>query len=187
MKRNVVVFSAIAAVTAIYPIVIYYGLNQFGPRALAILLLLILMLRGFYWQAFKFSEKLFYLLVVGTLCALAAWFESEEMLRYYPVLMNFGIASFFFTSLFTEQTLVERFASLMSTDLSPPARRYMRQLTLIWAMLLTVNGIISSYTACCLPLKQWAFYNGVLAYMIFALFSLAELIFRHFYKKRHTV
>ncbi|MFT5612148.1 MAG: putative membrane protein [Polaribacter sp.] len=187
MKHNVLLYGFVALLTALYPIVIYYGLNQYGPRALALLLFLVLLVRSFYWKAFKFSEKLFYLLLVGTLCAVAAWFESELMLRYYPVLMNFGIASFFAFSLFTEQPLIERLASLMKTELNPSARCYMRRLTQVWAGLLTVNGIISSYTACCLPLKQWAIYNGVIAYLIFAVFSLGELIVRHYYKKRYPL
>ena len=187
MKHNVLVYGFIALLTAGYPIVIYYGLNQYGPRALALLLFLVLLVRSFYWKAFKFSERLFYLLLLGTLCAVVAWFESEQMLRYYPVLMNFGIALFFAFSLFTEQPLIERFASLMKTELNTSARRYMRRLTMVWAGLLTVNGIISSYTACCLPLKQWAFYNGFMAYLIFAVFSLGELIVRYYYKKRYPV
>jgi len=185
MRTKVILFAVIAVVTAAYPFIVYTGLNEFGPANLSLvlfgLLLARVVLRGDYHQPEQYAQ----LILVGSLCLLAAWFKSENLLRYYPVAMSLGFAGFFAVSLRAETTLVERFARVFVTDIEEHQRQYMRGLTKLWTLLLLFNAGYAAYTACCLSLAHWTLYNGAIAYVIFGLFTLGELINRHFYKKRH--
>ncbi len=185
MRPQVILFIVIALATAGYPFIVYTGLNEFGPATLSLvlfgLLLARVVLRGDYHQPEQYAQ----LILVGSLCLLAAGLKSESLLRYYPVAMSLGFAFFFAVSLRAETTLIERFASVFLQDIEEHQRQYMRGLTKLWALLLLLNAGFAAYTACCLSLAHWTLYNGAIAYVIFGVFSLGELVNRHFYKKRH--
>lgn len=179
------IFTVVAAIAAVYPFLIYFGLSQYGIRPLALFLLVVLCLRVLLWQQFSHREKVILLGLIVLLCGFAAWLQSEALLRYYPVLMNLGFSLVFISSLFTEKPIIERLMSLVVQDFSEPALRYIRGLTLAWGIILLLNALVSFYTACCLSLQQWTIYNGAIVYLLFGLFTLGELVFRHFYKKVH--
>ncbi|RBP53725.1 hypothetical protein [Arenicella xantha] len=185
MRPQLLLFAVIAVATAGYPFIVYSGLTAFGPAALSLvlfgLLLARVILRGDYHQPEQYAQ----LLLVGALCLLAAWRDSEMILRYYPVAMSLGFASFFAISLRASETLIERFASVFVKDIQPHQRQYMRGLTKVWVGLLLINATVAAYTACCLSLAHWTLYNGAIAYIVFGLFTMAELVNRHFYKKRY--
>lgn len=185
MPQRAIVFTIVAAIAAVYPFLIYFGLSQYGIRALALFLLVILSLRVLLWQQFAQREKIILLSLIFILCSLAAWLQSEALLRFYPVLMNLGFGVVFILSLYTEKPIIERLMGLVVNDFTEPAIRYLRGLTLLWGVVLLTNAIVSFYTACCLSLQQWTIYNGAIVYAIFGLITLGELVFRHFYKKRY--
>jgi len=186
MRAHIILFVIIAGITAVYPFIVYTGLNEFGPSMLSLVLFALLLarvvLRGDYHQPEQYAQ----LLLVGSLCLVAAWLQSELLLRFYPVLMSLGFAGFFALSLRTPHSLIERFARTFISDIEPHQQAYMRVLTKIWAGLLVVNAVVAAYTACCLSLKYWTLYNGAIAYIIFGVFSLGELVNRYFYKKRYA-
>lgn len=187
MRPKTILIGAIAVATAVYPFIVYFGLDRFGTAALALILFAALLVRLLLLGKHERRAQFVQLLLVGSLCLLAAWFQSETLLRYYPVLMNFGFAAFFWFSLSSDQSLIERFARVFIQDISAHAKRYMRGLTKVWALLLLLNSVIALYTACCLSIKQWALYNGAIAYIVFGVFTLFELVYRHYYKKRHQL
>ncbi len=186
MRPQALLVAAVAVATAVYPLIVYTGIQQVGPAILSLVLLGLLLgrviLRGDYHQ----PEQYVQLLLVGGLCLLAAWHKSETILRYYPVAMSLGFSGFFAISLRSEVTLVERFARVFVQDIEDHQRQYMRGLTCWWSGLLFVNAGVAAYTACCLSLSLWTLYNGAIAYLVFGLFTLGELVNRHFYKKRYA-
>lgn len=186
MRTQALLVAAVAIATAVYPLIVYTGIQQVGPSVLSLILFALLVgrviLRGDYHQ----PEQYVQLLLVGSLCLFAAWQKSEAILRYYPVAMSLGFAGFFAISLRAETTLVERFASVFVKDIEEHQRQYMRGLTGCWSGLLLINAVVAAYTACCLPLSLWTLYNGAVAYVVFGLFTLGELVNRHFYKKRYA-
>lgn len=185
MRPQAILFGAVAIATAVYPLIVYNGIQQLGPSVLSLILFFLLLgrvvLRGEYHQ----PEQYVQLVLVGGLCLFAAWQKSELVLRFYPVAMSLGFACFFAISLRAETTLIERFASVFVKDIEEHQRQYMRGLTVLWALLLLLNAVVAAYTACCLSLSMWTLYNGAIAYIVFGLFTLCELINRHFYKKRY--
>jgi len=185
MRPQILLLAVIAIATAVYPFVVYTGLNEYGPTVLSLILFILLFARVVLRGDFNKPEQWLQLILVGSLCLVAAWLKSELLLRYYPVLMSVGFAVFFAISLRTERSLVERFASIFKSDIEPHQRIYMRGLTKLWAGLLLINAVISAYSACCVSLKIWTLYNGVIIYVVFGLFSFSEVIFRQFYRKRY--
>ncbi|GAA6137006.1 membrane protein [Arenicella sp. 4NH20-0111] len=188
MRFPTFLFVIIGIATFVYPFIVYSSIHQIGPATLSIVLFLLLLARVVLRGEFDKPEQYAQLLLVGSLCLLAAWQDSEAILRYYPVAMSLGFSLFFTISLWAETTLIERFAQLfIRDDIEQHQRDYMRGLTKLWALLLLCNSLIAAYTACCLSLAQWTLYNGAIAYMVFGVFTLGELINRHFYKKRYAL
>jgi len=101
--------------------------------------------------------------------------------------MSVGFSALFAYSLTSKTSLIERFAKMAGTDYAPEAIGYMRKLTLIWAVFLACNAIVAAYTACCMPLKAWTLYNGLIAYFLMGLLSVSELVFRYFFKKKNNL
>jgi len=164
-----------------YPFIVYFTLNEFGPSLLALILFSIILIRTVIRGEYRQPEQYIQLILVGGLCIAAAWFNSEELLRYYPVLMNLAFAGFFLLSLTTQKTLIERFAEMFIDEIPERGRQYMRTLSKVWALVLLINAMVSFYTACCLSLKAWAFYNGFLAYIILGGFMVIEYGYRRIY------
>lgn len=185
MKSRSLVFVIIALLTAIYPFAVYFGISHYGPTPLALVLLSVLIARALFAGERMKTAQTIQLALVGGLCLFAICLQSESLLLYYPVIMSLCIAGFFWFSLSTELPLIERFASVFKNEISDHAKRYMRGLTKIWAIILLLNASVAFYTACCLSVKQWALYNGAIAYIVFAVFTVFELVNRHFFKKRH--
>ena len=135
MRPQILLLAIIAVVTAVYPFIIYTGINQLGPVVLSLVLFILLLARVILRGDFDKPEQSVQLVLVGSLCLAASWLESEVLLRYYPVLMSVGFAFFFAISLRTEHSLIERFASIVKKDIEPHQRIYMRGLTKIWVVL----------------------------------------------------
>jgi len=184
MRPQAILIAAIAVATLVYPFIVFTSIERIGPATLSIVLFCLLVARVIIRRRFKDPEQYVQLMLVGSLCLMAAWNESEILLRFYPVAMNMAFSLFFFYSLTKEVTLIEKFAQYFVKNPEPYQRQYMRGLTKAWAILLLVNAGVAAYTACCTSLEIWTFYNGVISYVLFGLFSLAELINRHFYEKR---
>ena len=187
MSYRTLIYVATGLLAATYPFIVYYGLNHYSASVFAwvlfVLLIVRLVIKGNYHEPSQWMQ----LVVVGIFCIIVAIVNSEQLLRYYPVLMSLGFSALFAFSLRSKTSLIERFAKMSGeVDYSSQAVGYMRSLTIVWAILLAFNAMIAAYTACCMPLKTWTFYNGLLAYFLLGGFSLAELVFRHFYKKRHS-
>ena len=185
VRSQALLIAIIAIVTLVYPFIVFTSIERIGPASLSMVLFCLLVARVIIRGQLKEPEQYLQLVLVGSLCLIAAWRQSELLLRFYPVMMNLVFSIFFFLSLHKEVTLIEKFSQYFVKDPEPHQRRYMRGLTKAWAWLLLVNAFIATYTACCSSLQIWTFYNGIISYLLFGLFSLSELINRYFYKKRH--
>jgi len=144
VRPQILLIAAIVIATFIYPFIVFTSIEKIGPASLSIQ----------YLQ----------LALVGSLCLIAAWQQSEFLLRFYPVAMNLVFSAFFFLSLRKEITLIEKFSQYFVKNPEPHQRKYMRGLTKAWGLLLLLNACLASYTACCSSLEVWTLYNGVISY-----------------------
>jgi uncharacterized membrane protein len=170
---------------AVYPVVIFFGLQLLEPRYVAALLALLLVLRQRH-DASRFLSGISRVEITVILCLLAlvavtTVTNSEVLLRLYPAAMSFGVLFIFATSLIHPPSMIERFARLRQPELPPEGIGYTRRVTQVWCVFLGVNGGLAVYTAFYASREIWAMYNGFVAYLLMgALFAGEWLVRRHF-------
>lgn len=158
-----------------YPLLVYFGLAHFSPRALALLLAAVALLRALLKR-----EKVWFVAAVGALllAAIAAAANEATALKLYPVLVNAAMLALFGASLVHPPTVVERIARLTEPDLPPSGVAYTRRVTQVWCGFFVMNGSIALYTALYASDAQWALYNGLIAYVLMGLLFGIEWLVR---------
>ncbi len=165
-----------------YPVVVYVGLTEWGPRSVALLLLLCVVpgllirlattARAHLWPVLRVP-----LTVLATL-GLGAVLDDPRMLLAMPVLINCVLFVNFATSLRGEVSIVERFARVQDPDLPPGGPAYCRKVTKVWCGFFVVNGAIAGVLALVGPTSWWALYTGGIAYLLIGLLFTVEFIVR---------
>src|SRR6187402_2914005 len=132
----------------LYPLLVYVGLQQLGPRALAAILLAAALLRlvvaKVAGQALGNSSWL--LLAAAAATGLTLVTGSVIGLKFYPVLVSAVLLGVFGFSLWRPPSMIERFARLQQPDLPVQAIPYTRKVTWVWCGFFVVNGAIASAT-----------------------------------------
>ncbi len=171
----------------IYPLAVYFGLNYFEPRYLAIFLGLILLLRIIPGNSIQKignkNQHLIVTLIIVAIIILALINNSLSGLKLYPAIISFSLLSVFGFSLFKPPTTIERIARLQEPDLSEKGVIYTREVTKIWCVFLFLNGCIALYTAFYTSLSVWTLYNGLISYLIMGSIFVVEMIYRKFHLK----
>jgi uncharacterized membrane protein len=169
-------------VFALYPALIFAGLQFFDPRTVGAFVLLALLVRD-RRQAARllsgFSAGQFVALGLPPVLGIAVIAtNSELLLRLYPVSISASMLILFGVTLFQPPTMVERFARLEHPELSPAGARYTRRVTEIWCAFFVANGAIVAYTAAFASREVWALYNGLIAYVLMGSLFAGERLFR---------
>ena len=99
------------------------------------------------------------------------------VLKFYPVITNSFIFTVFFSSLFCKETVIQKIAKKMDSELTDFSRDYTRKLTYVWCVFLFINLAISIITVF-QPAKIWILYNGCISYIAIGLLFGAEYIVR---------
>ncbi len=166
-----------AAVTAAYPVLIYFGLRQGVPtRWFALGLLALAALRWGRPLARKLPIPL--LLAIAAAVAALAWFRSAASVLYYPVAVNLALLVVFAASLASPPTVIERLARLRHPDLDAHGVRYTRKVTVVWCGFFLLNAAAAAATALAGNQAVWALYNGFLAYLLMGALFLGEWLVR---------
>ncbi|MBV8665945.1 MAG: hypothetical protein JO269_05605 [Burkholderiaceae bacterium] len=104
-----------------------------------------------------------------------------------PTLLNLLLAALFGATLRAgREPMIGMFARLEQAGLSGQAdavlpaelASYTRKLTWLWCALFLVMATISAWLACAGPLSWWAWFTGVLSYVLMGLLFLGEYLFR---------
>lgn len=169
-------------VTLLYPFAVYFGLQEFSPRIVGLLVLLIagcrLLLPGL-GNAQRWGLGL--ILAGVTLPALML--NSQTGLLLYPLAVNGMMAALFVASLFAEQSAIERLARLHEPELDENGVRYTRRLTMIWIGFFIANGCAAALTVWQWP-QYWLIYNGLIAYLLMGTLFVGELAIRPLIRER---
>ena len=182
MNKAVLLKAATGLLFILYPFLIYLGLREFQPRALACLLIVAVALRLFttksnndknstnemtlYWAA---AASLTILLTVVT--------GSEWGLFLYPLLINLAFLTFFALSLYKPPTVIERIARHQQPDLPEEAIAYTRNVTKAWCLFFILNGAMSMISAMH-STQWWMLYNGFISYILIGMMLLVEYLIR---------
>lgn len=107
-------------------------------------------------------------------------------LKLYPIIVNTAIFWLFFSSLFQDETIIQKFAKMTEGELKEPVRIYTKNLTYIWCVFLFVQLLLSIVT-CFLSDKIWMIYNGFLSYIFLGSFFAIEYAVRIIFKKKNSL
>ncbi len=170
----------------LYPAWVYFAMQNFSVWALALGLLFIVGVKLALANDRNHPKHFIILLIVTVFCGLTVALRDPIFIKFYPALMNFTVATGFAYSLTQQRSFIETLALRFQPEKAkqPQARRYMRKLTLAWAILLSANGLMALYTAVFTSTEFWALYNCVISYLLMAGFFIAEFVFRQFYRRR---
>jgi|RhiMethySRZTD1v2_1073278.scaffolds.fasta_scaffold34047_7 uncharacterized membrane protein len=167
---------------ALYPLLIFAGLQFLDPRSVALLVLGALVLR-YRRHTLRIlaglSATQFVALGMAPLLGLAVLAtNSEVLLRLYPAAISASMLILFGVTLVHPPTMVERFARLQEPELSPASVRYTRRVTFAWCAFFVLNGAIAAWTAVYASREAWALYNGVIAYLAMGTLFAGERLLR---------
>ena len=180
-----------AIVLLAYPFAIYYGLNQWGIATVAGVLGGLFLLRILGGNKARLRELKYIAWATGlvgiSLTVLALVFKESSYFTYYPVCVNLLMLLLFLSSLWQEETLIERFARLQDPDLPDYAVAYTRTVTKVWCCFFIINGAIALITRF-ISLDIWTLYNGLISYLFAGcLFAIEWLVRLHIKRKNNDV
>ncbi len=154
---------ALVVLTVLYPLVVYAAIGRVPAQWLALLLMVLAVFRALA------ARQQFWWFVAGGTAALtaAAWLTQDPlMVKLYPVWVNVVMLVVFGFSLYRPPSAVERLARLQEPDLPPSGVIYTRKVTMVWCVFFVLNGTTAAITALFCSDAVWAFYNGLLAYVL---------------------
>ena len=165
-----------------YPVVIFFGIQFFQPRYVAMLIAFLLIVR--WWTEARSIVSgmssvylaVFSILLLGIIVTTIT--NNETMLRLYPALVNCGMLLIFGFSLKYPPSIIERFARLHEPDLTASGICYTRTVTQIWCVFFVFNGSIAVFTALYTSREIWSLYNGLIAYILMGIVFSGEWLVR---------
>lgn len=170
---------ALALLLVLYPLLVYVGLEAFGPRSLAIALLAIAAVKLALTKLARqpLGNGAWLLLAAAIASGFTLTTGSVIGLKFYPVVVNLILLGVFGVSLWKPPSMIERFARLQTPNLTVYAIAYTRKVTWVWCGFFIINGIIAAATLFCSD-KVWALYNGLLSYIVIGVLLAGEYLVR---------
>jgi len=179
--RTVISIAAYTLVVA-YPAAVYFGLMRFGARQLVWLLLPLLVLNALLRipreRRAAWRQALVVPMAAVVPLVLSALFDDHRFMLVTPVLINLILLVGFAGSLRGELPIVERFARLQVSDLSPAEVAHCRRVTVVWSLFFALNASVTAALSAFAPLAWWALYTGVIAYVLIGVVASTEYIVR---------
>ncbi|MDX1693950.1 MAG: hypothetical protein R3208_09305 [Ketobacteraceae bacterium] len=169
-----------------YPVAVYFGIQAFSVKQVALVLLVLFAVRLFYLKpSTADSAAGWAATTAGIILILAVLlFDNALFLKLYPVFINLVMLLVFSWSLLNPPPVIERLARKIDPQLSELGVRHTRQVTQVWCGFFIVNGAIALYTALFSSMADWALYNGLIAYLLMGLLFAAEFIVRKIRQQR---
>jgi uncharacterized membrane protein len=163
------------ALTLLYPVVIYLGLQYSTPRVMALALVTLAALRA--GVAGQPGWRVLAMVACG-LAVIVAVSGSAMPLKLYPAVVNATMLGLFAWSLWRPPTVVERIARLQDPELPPGGVAYTRRVTIAWCVFFVLNGALAVLTAAYGSDRVWAVYNGGIAYGLMGCMFAGEWLLR---------
>lgn len=187
MTKALLLKICISVLFLFYPVIIYFGLKEYQPLLLAILLLIIAILRWAYvCDGGPISSYGSYLVMVPALVVAITFFTNSNLALFlYPALVNLVFFSIFVVSLFNPPCIVEKLARFTQPNFPSEAVAYTVKVTKIWAIFFVLNGILSilSYQV---SEAYWLLYNGLISYLLMGSLFIVEYLVRIRVMRQHN-
>jgi uncharacterized membrane protein len=166
----------------LYPFAVYYGMEHLSPQLFALCL-------GALWLARALSQRgkpgnAWMTAIALAFCLLLGLSAEEQLLRWYPVLLNGLLMVTFGLSLKYGPPLIERLARIREPYLPEVAIRHIRRVTQVWTLFFLLNGLVVVALNFWAPLSWWTLYTGLIAYALMGLLFVGEWLIRQ-HVRRH--
>ena len=187
MHRKTLINGALAGACLLYPVLIYFGLQHYSPRLIAMVVGSGIVLRLIGTERGQYTIRLLApILGTLTLCLMSALSNHAVLLLYLPLLISVNLSLSFGYSLLYPPSMVEVFARRSKVELPPEAIRYCWSVTFVWVLFFALNSLLSGLTACCTTLETWSLYNGLLSYCGVGVLFGTELFYRYWRFRRYV-
>lgn len=178
-------WALVLALTAAYPLIVYFSLGHVEPRYLALLLLVLGGLRWLIGGA-QIVQARWMALAALMLAGSTALLNMSLPLKLYPVLVNGVLLVVFSLSLVHGPSVAERIARLQEPDLDARGQAYTRGVTQVWCGFFLFNGGLALATALWASEEVWALYNGLIAYFLIGTLMGGEWLLRRALQARYA-
>jgi uncharacterized membrane protein len=167
-----------------FPAFIFFAHDAVSPSVIALVGVALLLAR--LATVSRDAEPVISYGLIGgiVLLAIAAATGDRTAMLMYPTLVNASLMALFALTLWRPPSLAERLARMRGMEVSPEGVVYTRRVTALWALFFFFNGSIAGALAIWGDIAAWAFYTGVMGYVMAGALMAAELVFRRFYKAR---
>jgi len=168
----------------LYPPLVYFGITTLPSMTFVLIGLALIGVRLLALRQqpdTKIWRIAFLIAALGLIVMLLL--DSHLAVRAYPVVVSLSIAAIFGLSLLYPPTLVERIARLKEPNLPPSGVIYTRRVTIIWAICLVANALISAATALWGTLAQWTLWNGLVSYILMGTLFIGEVMVRRMVRR----
>lgn len=103
---------------------------------------------------------------------------SPDAMLLYPVFVNVVLLTVFVYSLVFPPAVITRLARSHDPNLSDSGVRYTRNVTLVWSVFFSLNGLVALYTALWATIEIWTLYNGFVTYVLMGVLMAGEWLVR---------
>lgn len=166
--------SAIATLLVLgYPLLVYLAISNGISWIFSILFGALFVRRA---MAGGKQALLFALLAV--LLFGGAFLFQEISAKMIPVFVHISMFTVFCGSLYTDSSLIERFARLDFPDMPPEIVEYTRNVTKVWTAFFAINIFLCTALALWAEDSFWALYNGAIIYLLLGLMMVSEYAWR---------
>lgn len=161
----------LTVVSIAYPLIWLFSLQM------QITLLILLYIMAILWAlkailATKFQR--FFAVLMTCLLVLIGITRNLNTMYWYPVIISSVMLFIFGSSLFSSQSLIERFARLQTPDLPTQAVIYTRKVTQVWCGFFVFNITVTAGLILLEQYRYWAIYSGVIAYVLMGILFVGE-------------
>ena len=168
----------------LYPVFILLSLTVFNlPMSTVSLGMLIIGVAGYLANTGQGSRWV--PAGAGVIALLALVFNSETVIKIYPICITIVFLGLFGGSLIRKKPIVVHFAEMMDSSIKThPGRaeieRYCKNVTVIWCVWFVISLAINTYLVICGTTKQWTYFNGLVCYIVQGMLFAGEIIIRYF-------
>ena len=182
-RWRVVVTTAVTVIgSVLYPLLVFYGLTRFGPRAVAGMLLVVLVpaavVRLMRADRASLRRLGFVPLLVIALLATGAAVGRAGFVLLVPAAINVVLAATFAATLWSTTPMIERFARLQDSHLRPPEVTWCRTWTILWTGFFVLNVSVVSTLVVLDWRRAWMYYTGLIAYGLMGMLFASEYVLR---------
>ena len=173
----------LVVLSVFYPLVVYFGLQHLSPALFSVVFVGAAVLR--LLSAERSPLQLMTFVAIAAYSGAVAFSNSQTLVLLYPVFMSWCVAFVFASSLLGSHNLIETIAQKRGQVITPNAKRYTYRLTQVWAVVLSLNGVIALVLALSGNMALWALYCGLLSYFVIGVLFAGEWFYRRHYIRRH--